>query len=381
MPEVVERIDYAVLEGRRPRTAGANARLGVHGDRVRVPLVRVKVGEYFGFGWSRAPRERLEHLVGKRMDDLFDGVSVLPDFRFAEFPLLDLLGRVMDKPVYELVGRDRDPKDEVADSFRVCCYDTSLYFDDLHLTSHQDAALLMGEEARQGYESGHRAFKVKVGRGARHMPLEEGMARDVAVVRGIREAVGSDCVIMVDANNGYNLNLAKWFLTQTRDVGIHWIEEAFHEDRELYSDLREWLRKEGIPTLIADGEGEASRSLVDWAIRGLIDVVQYDLRDYGFHNWIDLGVKFDEAGVKSAPHNYGGMYGNFASCHIASAIRQFQFVEWDEAVVPGIDTSAYRIVGGEVWVTRTPGFGLELDHEHFAKSVEETGFSIALGPA
>ena len=36
------------------------------------------------------------------------------------------------------------------------------------------------------------------------------------------------------------------------------MEEPFHEDAVLYRDLKDWLRAEGLTTLIADGEGEAS---------------------------------------------------------------------------------------------------------------------------
>ena len=57
-----------------------------------------------------------------------------------------------------------------------------LYFDDLHLESTGAAAECIAGEAREGYARGHRAFKIKVGRGARHMPLETGTERDIAVV-------------------------------------------------------------------------------------------------------------------------------------------------------------------------------------------------------
>jgi hypothetical protein len=46
------------------------------------------------------------------------------------------------------------------------CYDTSPNFDDLHLQDHQAVVQLLQEEALQGMASGHRHFKIKVGRGA-----------------------------------------------------------------------------------------------------------------------------------------------------------------------------------------------------------------------
>jgi L-rhamnonate dehydratase len=36
----------------------------------------------------------------------------------------------------------------------------SLYFDDLHLASDEEAAALLAAEAREGYGRGHRAFKM-----------------------------------------------------------------------------------------------------------------------------------------------------------------------------------------------------------------------------
>ena len=54
------------------------------------------------------------------------------------------------------------------------CYDTSLYMNGLHLDSDDEAAALVAGYAREDYEQNHRSFKIKVGRGALHMPLEAG---------------------------------------------------------------------------------------------------------------------------------------------------------------------------------------------------------------
>ena len=87
------------------------------------------------------------------------------------------------------------------------------------------------------YEKNHRSFKIKVGRGARHMPLEAGTRRDIAVIKAVREAVGPEATILIDANNGYNFNIARRVLAETADCNVFWLEEAFHEDPELYETL------------------------------------------------------------------------------------------------------------------------------------------------
>jgi L-alanine-DL-glutamate epimerase-like enolase superfamily enzyme len=210
-----------------------------------------------------------------------------------------------------------------------------------------------------------------------HMSLEEGTRRDVRVIQAVREAVGAQAKVMIDANDGYNLNLARRVLGETAAASVYWIEEPFHEDGRLYAELKSWMAAQGLAVLVADGEGAASPHLLDWAREGLIDIVQYDIRDPGFTRWLELGPQLDAWGVRSAPHHYGGLYGNFSACHVAAQIRRFELVEWDEAAVPGIDTSAYEIVEGAVHVPDLPGFGLRLEGDVYARAVEESGYVVA----
>ncbi len=364
------RVEAGILSGKRPRSAGCNARLWVHGLDVRERFARLHFEDgSSGFGFSRVSKEQAEELIGKNIQTLISLESGAAE-KIVEFPLWDVLGHRAGKPVYQLLGG----KDE---NFSVPCYDTSLYFDDLHLDDEKAAADLIAEEARVGYERGHRAFKIKVGRGAMHMPLVEGTQRDIAVIRAVREAVGAGLPIMIDANNGYNVNLAKWVLTDTADCEIHWLEEAFHEDRTLYEHFHKWMDEQGLKTLIADGEGQASPDLMKWAEMGVINVVQYDLRDYGFDNWLKIGRQLDGWDAQSAPHNYGSAYGAYASAHIAAAFKNFAMVEWDQIDLGGLDTSGYSIKEGRVHVPDAPGFGLRLDEGVFAAVAKgEGGFVV-----
>jgi L-alanine-DL-glutamate epimerase-like enolase superfamily enzyme len=371
-------IEWARLEGTRPRKAGSNARLGEHGSVVRVPVARLITEDGgIGFGRCAAAQEQAQAILGARLSELFlDGQGATERGLPFDFPLWDLAGRRAGRPVYELAASVNGRA--VAGPLAAPCYDTSLYIDDLHLAPDDDAAQLIAQEARDGYHLGHRSFKIKVGRGARHMEVEAGTRRDVAVIRAVRNAVGPDCAIMIDANNGYTLNLAKRVLSETAESRIFWLEEAFHEDNVLYEDLKAWLKANGLATLIADGEGLASPRLLPWAEQGLIDVIQYDIFGYGFTPWLALGRQLDAWGVRSAPHHYGGYYGNYAACHLAGAIERFTFVEWDEAAVPGIDTGAYTIQEGQVHVPDAPGFGLGLVEEDLQRAIDATGYRSSL---
>ena len=370
-------IEAAPLAGKRPRNAGCNARLPVHGIDVQEPFARLRFEDgSSGFGFSRVSAAQAEALLDQPLDSLItlENGSVASAHSI-EFPLWDVLGQRADQPLYRLLSRLSTP---VGTPYTVPCYDTSLYFDDLHLADNDAAAALIAGEARFGYDCGHRAFKLKIGRGALHMPLIEGTQRDIAVIRAVRAAVGAGLPLMIDANNGYNINLAKWVLTETANCDIFWLEEPFNEDRTLYEHLHQWMKEAGLSVLIADGEGYAAPVLLDWARDGAINVVQYDLRDIGLSAWRTLGAQLDRWGVRSAPHNYGSAFGNYATCHLASAIEHFTFAEWDQIDLDGLDTTSYSINEGHVLVPDAPGFGLRLDEAIFTQAITTGGFTVSL---
>lgn len=69
----IDRIEWGTLEGKRPRSAGCNARLGTHGDTIRMPLVRLTTADgASGFGVCRAAPPELARLLGQTLEEVFD---------------------------------------------------------------------------------------------------------------------------------------------------------------------------------------------------------------------------------------------------------------------------------------------------------------------
>lgn len=373
----IEEITWGAVAYKRPRIAGCNARLGVHGWGGDVPIARIKIGGIYGFGWCTLNQEQARKILGVPVTAIFDEKGMLGEEYYGiEFPILDWLGQVLKKPVYQIVAKNLKTID--CNDYTVPVYDTSIYFDELAIKDNQEAVEFICREVDAGLARGHRNFKVKIGRCGMWMDVDEGLQRDIDIILGIRKRIGSDGKLMVDANNGYNLSLTKRFLNATSSAKLHWLEEAFHEDDQLYTRLKQWMKEKNIHTMIADGEGYACSEIENWAKKGLIDVLQYDLRGYGFFRWMKLGTKMDTYGVLSAPHNYGGFYGNYAQAHFAAAIDGFAFAEWDQADAEGIDTSAYYIRDGVIHVPNEYGFGLKLDVDVFKRIVEKKGWNISL---
>ena len=81
------------------------------------------------------------------------------------------------------------------------------------------------------------------------------LAEDVARVQAVREAVGPNVEIMVDANNAYSPLEAIRIARRIEDLDIYWFEEPVHA--EDYEGLRRVHDSTAIP--IATGENEYTR--------------------------------------------------------------------------------------------------------------------------
>ena len=152
------------------------------------------------------------------------------------------------------------------------------------------------EEAAEAKAAGYRALKIKTGRGGRWMIPEDGMRRDADVVLGVREAVGEDFHIYVDANFGYDdrLDLLEDFIRETIPANIYWLEEMITHDVAGYRAMREMQAKHGSKALLVCGEtdrdpiSETFQHLIE---DGLIDGYQPDIVGAGYLRWIEIGAR------------------------------------------------------------------------------------------
>jgi L-alanine-DL-glutamate epimerase-like enolase superfamily enzyme len=218
-----------------------------------------------------------------------------------------------------------------------------------------------------GLQLGHRAFKIKIGRGAKWMPAKEGYQRDVEVLKTIRAHAGSEITLGVDANNGYDLPGAKRLLADLPNFNFAFVEEMFPEKIDDCLALREFIRQEGWQTLLADGETQSDLDVFKPFIeKRAIDVLQGDMNHFGFEGILTEAKWAAPAGIQVAPHNWGSLIGFYMQLHVGRAIPNLYMAEHDPCTNDVIIADGYKISDGQCSVPAAPGFALAINETKFA---------------
>ena len=354
------------LVSRRPKLVGNNSRLGIHGDHTTDRMVRLFTNAGIeGLGHCRASQESVASLLGRNPFELFVEAepAVKSPLGSATMPLWDLVGKVLGKPVYELLG--------AKGSERVPVYDGSIYFADLlpeHASRWQDR---FKEEIDMGRARGHRAFKIKVGRGAKWMAAEEGFQRDKDVLQVIRKHAGPEIELGADANNGYDLERTKRLFTDLPEINLRFAEEMFPEQLDQCLELKAFFASHKLETRIADGETQDNLEVFKPFIEArAIDVYQADMNRFGIEGILAEAAMVRPQGGLVGPHNWGSLVGFYTILHVGRAIPNFFYAENDPADSDALVADGYVIKDGLATVPEAPGFGLRIDEAKFAAEIK-----------
>ena len=168
-------------------------------------------------------------------------------------------------------------------------------------------------------DDGYSAFKLKVGFGP---------DKDVANLRALREALGADAELMVDANQGWSLQQASEMAPHLESFGLRWLEEPLRADTP-WNDWTILARHTRIP--LAAGENLSSDDAFDAALHAeALDVVQPDMAKWGgFSGCLSVAKRILGAGLRYCPHYLGGGVGLLASAHLLAAVGGDGLLEID----------------------------------------------------
>ncbi|WP_017569035.1 mandelate racemase/muconate lactonizing enzyme family protein [Nocardiopsis halotolerans] len=204
-----------------------------------------------------------------------------------DIALWDLCARAAGSSLVELVGRRRDS---------VPAYGSGVNLD------YSLPDLL--EQVRGWVEAGHTAVKMKVG--------SPDPARDVERVGAVRELVGPDRLLMVDANQRWDVAGAARALAALEEWDPHFVEEPLPAE-----DLEAHVRLRG-RTRVAFALGENLRTVAEFerAVElGVCDVAQPNVvRVGGVTPFLRIAESMARRGVPVAPHLLPELSGQLALC-------------------------------------------------------------------
>jgi L-alanine-DL-glutamate epimerase-like enolase superfamily enzyme len=255
--------------------------------------------------------------------------------------LWDLRGKSFGQPVWKLAGGAKET---------VRVYAAGGYYED-----EKGIAELCAE--MKGYVAeGFSAVKMKVGwPGA-------GLRRDADRVYAVRDAVGEDVELMIDANNAWDATTAIRFARMVEDARPYWFEEPVHPD-----DFKGAVKvAEALDMPVAAGENTFTR----YGFRELIDaaaaeVVQADPNTCGgISEWLKIAALASANHLPMAPH------GNAAvGCACVAAVENGLITEHYPSAFRNELVEPPEFRNGRILLSDEPGLGIVWREEEIRRRV------------
>jgi L-alanine-DL-glutamate epimerase-like enolase superfamily enzyme len=262
-----------------------------------------------------------------------------------EFAILDMLGRIANKSMGQLVGDIHNPK--------VAVYRANGERD-------VSAEAVMENLKKQVHESQAKALKIKIGGRMSHVEYPAG--RSEKLIPMVRKEFGDQMVCYADSNGSYDVAEGIKFGKLLEEYRYAFYEEPVPFD--WYEETKAVTDAVNIP--VAGGEQEASMHAFRWLIANDgLDIVQADLYYFGgFIRSMRVARMAAAMGKVHTPHISGGL-GYLYMIHFVSAIPNagpyHEFKGLDQTVPFDCKTSSLKTENGVVTVPTGPGSGIEID--------------------
>ena len=269
-----------------------------------------------------------------------------------DIALWDLAGKAAGRSVSEMLGGSvRD---------KVAVYATGLYYSD------DPGYVKLVEEAGSYLQSGYKGMKTKIG--------GLSLAEDVKRVATVREVIGDEVHLMVDANKAYGVSTAIDMGRRLADLDIHWFEEPV-----VANDVEGYLAVQaGQPLTVAGGEVWYNRfEARDFLARRALGIAQPDVRFVGgISEFRQIASMANAMGIQVNPHVWGSaimiaaslsLTSTFAPCPYAREPRPYEqepVMEFDQTPNPirnELASICFEQRDGYVDIPTGPGLGIEID--------------------
>ena len=202
------------------------------------------------------------------------------------------------------------------------------------------------EQTRRNLRSGFRAIKIKVGR--------DNLSEDVERVRAVRDCVGPDMPLMIDANMRYTVERAIRAARRFREFDIYWFEEPTIPDD--YRGLARIASEGGLP--IAAGENLHTlyefRHTIDI---GKIAFPEPDVSNIcGITNWMRVASLAHAHNLPVTSHGVHELH-----LHLLAAVPNPSYLEVHSFGLERFITNQPRLEDGVMKASELPGHGVQFD--------------------
>jgi len=272
-----------------------------------------------------------------------------------EFAILDLLGKIANKSIGDLIGNIEHRKIAVyrANNYRGLSAEESIE-----------------KIKKTAYESSAKAVKVKIG-GRMSKNKDYPPGRTEKLIPLVRETFGDDMVIYADSNGSYTVDKAIEIGRLLEEYNYDFYEEPVPFD---------WLEEtkmvaDALSIPVAGGEQETSLHRFRWLIgKKALQIVQPDLFYFGgMIRCTKVARMARVAGMPCVPHISGSGLGYVYMLHFVSTLDNagpFHEFKGANVKIPlECQTSSLRSENGEVTVPTGAGLGVEIDPDFLGKHV------------
>ena len=315
-----------------------------------------------------------QHFVGKDARDLDQlifnahernvkrqGIPLCVHVAGIEFAILDMLGKIANKPAGQLIGDVVNPE-------------VSIYLGHLlpilRNKEPEESLLLMKQDVEKTQA---KAIKLRAGRGDNlATDIDNAPGRTEKLIRMAREMFGDEMVLMIDGNGSYSVKEAIRIGKILEEYNYEFYEEPIPWD--WYLEQKQVEQALNIP--MAGGEEEFGMHGFRYLIGNeVFQILQPDLFYFGgMTRTMQVARMVEAAGLTITPHISGGGLGFLYMLHMVAVcpaaydyheFKMFQTRDANGTVIPIESTGEpFESNGGKIKIPTGPGLGVRIDPDY-----------------
>ncbi len=317
------------------------------------PIFTKRLQDFFPGRDARDWEQLLEEVYVHKSNYKLQNLALWVPLATIEFAVLDMLGKIAQKPIGRLIGQIHHPQIAVyqANNFRGKSAEESIY--------------LIREQV-EGMQA--KALKFKVG-GRMSKNDDSPPGRTEKLIPLVRQTFGEAMTIYADSNGSYDAAEAIRIGKLMEEYAYDFYEEPVPFD--WYEETKQVTKALTIP--VAGGEQEPSLRNFRWLIKeDALDVVQPDIFYFGgMVRSMRVARMAATKGKTCTPHISGSGLGYLYMMHFVSALPNagpyHEFKGFNNEIPLECPTSDLASHGGVVKVPTGPGLGVLIDPDYVAK--------------